>query len=224
MSIFNDVSASNTEDRNYPYHQFIKSPEKMGASSKGNLTALGNDIKALSNYVNVLVTGQSKAQEVSPMGNKYFMDTGATCTAPDGTTQPRNLYINNVPSGSIPLISSAMGVNLTQFEGLVPGVLEDLSYINPLKLFTAFSTGTDCQQITMETRDIKNATSEESKYVLNEDIADYNSCWFKERKNPITNKPCVEGMSLPHDPVIQLYMVSIGVLGIYIIFGLLRKK
>jgi hypothetical protein len=117
-----------------------------------------------------------------------------------------------------------MGVNLTQFEGLVPGVLEDLSYINPLKLFTAFSTGTDCQQITMETRDIKNATSEESKYVLNEDIADYNSCWFKERKNPITNKPCVEGMSLPHDPVIQLYMVSIGVLGIYIIFGLLRKK
>jgi hypothetical protein len=224
MSIYNDVSASNSEDHNYPYHQYIKPPADMGASSKGNLTALGNDVGALISYVGVLVSGKSNAQTVAPLGNKYFMSTGATCTAPDGSSQPRYLYINNVPSGSIPLISSAMGVNLTEFEGLVPGVLEDMAYINPLKLFTAFSKGTACQQITMETRDISNNTVDDSKYVLNDDIAEYNACWFKERKNPVTKKPCIEAMTLPKDPGVQLYTLCIGILGIYILHGLLKKR
>jgi hypothetical protein len=223
MSIFNDISASNSEDRNYPYHQYIKSPDQLGASSKGSITALGNDINAMKSYVGVLVTGHSKGQSVSPLGNKYFMDTGATCISPDGSTQPRSVYINNVPSGSIPLISSSMGVSMTNFEGLVPGVLEDLSYINPMKLFTAFSTGTDCQQITMETRDISNNVMDESKYVLNDDLSDYNSCWFKDKKNPVSNVKCVEAMSLPKDPMVQTYTTCIGLLGIYILYSLLRK-
>lgn len=204
MSIFNEVSASNSEDHNYPYHQYIKSPDSMGASSKGNLTALGNDIGALTSYVGVLVSGKSNGQAVSPLGNKYFMSTGGTCTAPDGTSQPRYVYINNVPDGEIPIISSAMGVNMTEFEGLVPGVLEDLAYINPLKLFTAFSEGTDCQEIEMEERDISNNITFESRYVLNDDIKDYNSCWFIEKKNPVTNVPCVEAMSV-YEKKIRFY-------------------
>ncbi len=227
MSIFNDVSSSNSQDNNYPYYKYIKTPDAMGASSKGTLTALGNDIGALTSYVGVLVSGKSNAQDVSPLGNKYFMSTGATCTASDGTSQPRYVYINNVPDGAIPLISSAMGVNLTEFEGLVPGVLEDLTYINPLKLFTAFSESTDCQEITMEVRDISNNVTEESHYVLNDDIRDYNSCWFNEKKNPVTNVPCIEAMSVENqihrDPILQLYTLCVGLLGIYIMFRLLKK-
>jgi hypothetical protein len=223
MSIFNEVSASNSEDRNYPYYKYIKSPDQLGASSKGSITALGNDINAMKSYVEVLVTGQTKGQTVSPLGNKYFMNTGTTCISPDGSTQPRNIYINNVPSGSIPFISSSMGVNMSNFKGLVPGVIEDLSYINPMKLFTAFSSGTDCQQITMETRDISNNVMDESKYVLNEDIIDYDACWFKDKKNPISKIKCVEAMTLPKDPMLQTYTTCIGLLGIYILYSLFRK-
>lgn len=221
MSIYNEVSASNSEDRNYPYYKYIRSPDALGASSKGNLTALGNDVKAITAYVGVLVTGQSNAQTVSPLGNKYFMDTGATCTAPDGSSQSRFVYINNIPSGSIPFMP---GVQMKNMQGLVPGALEDLSYINPMKLFTAFSKGTDCQQITMDTRDIQNSSTTETEYVLNEDIADYNPCWFPRGVNPVTNNACIQPMTLPRDTSVQLYAMSIGIVGIYVLFCLLRKR
>jgi hypothetical protein len=220
MSIHDEVAASNSEDRNYPYYKYIKSPEALGASSKGNLTALGNDVKAIIAYKEVLISGQSSAQTVAPLGNKYFMNTGATCTAPDGSTQSRYVYINNMPSGSIPFMSGAQIKNL---QGLVPGALEDMSYVNPIKLFTAFSKGTDCQQITMGTRDIDNNSMTESEYVLNDDIADYNPCWFPDKVNPVTKKACIEAMTLPRDPSVQLYATCIGIMGIYILFCLLRK-
>jgi len=224
MSISQDVST--TEDRNYPYHKYIKSPSDLGSSSAGNLTALGKDIDALKSYVDVLVSGDTKAHvgRIGPLGNKYFMKTGATCTAPDGTSQPRYIFVNNIPDGEIPFISSAMGKTTSQFKGLVPGVLGDISYINPLKLFSAFSEETSCQQITMETRDIQNATSTESQYVLNDDISSYNPCWFPNKKNPVTQESCKQGMTLPEDKSVQLYIVGIGIVGICILHRLLHNR
>ena len=162
---------------------------------------------------------------VIPTLKQYLLseiNTGATCTAPDGSTQTRYVYINNLSSGSIPFMQ---GVQLKKLKGLVPGALEDMSYVNPIKLFTAFSKGTDCQQITMDTRDIDNNTrTDESEYVLNDDIADYNPCWFQGGVNPVTKRSCIEAMTLPRDPSVQLYATCIGIMGIYILFCLLRKK
>jgi hypothetical protein len=210
------------EDRNYPYYKYIKTPTDLGSSSAGNLTALSKDIGAMKAYVDVLVTGDSKGHVggIRALGNKYFMETGASCNAPDGSKQPRYIFINNIPDGGIPFV----GQNTGQFKGLVPGVLGGITYINPFKLFTAFSQGTSCQQITMETRDIKNATSTESKYVLNDDIASYNPCWFSNKQNPITNEKCKEGMTLPKDKSTQLYFIGVGILGIYILHRLLHKR
>ena len=221
MSIFNEVSASNSEDRNYPYYKYIKSPSEIGVSTKGDLATLGTNIRAIGSYKNVLTDGgQNDAQRTWPLGNKYFMSTGATCTAPDGSEQPRYVYINNVTDGSVPLIA-ALG------KGLVPGTLLDMTYLNPMKLFTAFSKGTNCQQITMSTRDISNSEMTESQYVLNDDIADYSPCWFPNRVNPVTNKGCTESMTnrqLPPDPSVQLYATCIGIVGIYILYSLLRNR
>ena len=123
--------------------------------------------------------------------------------------------------GSVPLIA-ALG------KGLVPGTLLDMTYLNPMKLFTAFSKGTNCQQITMNTRDISNRDMTESQYVLNDDISDYNPCWFPNRVNPVTNAGCTESMTtqrqLPQDPSVQLYATCIGIVGIYILYSLLRNR
>jgi hypothetical protein len=223
------MSDSNT----YPYSNYILSPEKLGSSS--NPKALGNNVKALAAYVQVLVSGQSKAQKVSPLGNKYFMDTGGKCKDSTGAEQTRYVYINNVPDGNIPFISSAMGETMSSFEGLVPGVLGNIAYINPAKLFSAFSPETPCQKIKMPIRDISNNTTEEEKYVNESDIKEYNPCWFsttqvsknKSKKiNPVTNVECAEGMTtrtIHDDKMVQVYTASIYLLGAYILFRLVQK-
>jgi len=122
------------------------------------------------------------------------------------------VYINNIPSGS-----SA---------GLVPGILEGLSYVNPTKLFSAFSQSTNCQQITMDVKDISNNLTTQSYYVVDDDIKDYNPCWFKNRINPVTKKTCTtkEGMCIHDNPSIQLYKLILSILGIFILYSLLKKR
>ena len=177
----------------YDYSSQIKSPEEMGAGSKGDYTTLSKDIKAMQGYIDVLVSGNSKAQRIDgPLGNKYFLDTGGSCTSSQtGADVQRYTYINNVPDGTIPLISGAMGTKFTQYEGLVPGILEDLGYIDPSVLFGAFSTGsTDCREITMPVRDNDNNTGVESNYVAESDISTFDACWFEQKINPVTGAKC----------------------------------
>ena len=70
----------------YPYYKNIKTPKEIGMSSKGSLTALGNDINGLIQYVELLVSGNSKASATGkPLGNKFFLQTGAKCV--DTTTK-----------------------------------------------------------------------------------------------------------------------------------------
>jgi hypothetical protein len=210
-------------NENYPYHKYIKNPSQLGSSPKGDMITLGKNIGALQEYVGVLVSGHTKANVGGkPLGNKYFMNTTGTCTDNFGTEQKRYVFINNIPSGNIPLISSAMGQSLGQFEGLVPGILENIGYINPVKLFTAFTESNNCQQITMETKDVSNNIKMESQYVTNDDIKDYDPCWFPTKKNPVTNENCKEGMTNPPD--VMLYFVGLGGLGLYLMYKLLNKR
>ena len=209
--------------QNYPYSQYIKNPSQLGASTKGDMKTLGNNIGALQSYVGVLVSGHTKANVGGePLGNKYFMNTTGTCEDQNEIERERYVYINNVPDGNIPFISSAMGQTMDSFEGLVPGILGNIAYVNPMKLFTAFTATTECQQITMETKDISNNISKESRYVTNSDIKDYNPCWFPNKKNPVTNVKCKEGMTNPKE--ITVYFTGLGVLGVYLMYKLLNKQ
>jgi len=203
----------------YPYQDMIKEPSQIGVSDKGNLTALGNDIGAIQGYVNVLMSGDSKAQRASPLGNKFFFNTGTECTDLNGATQARFAYVNNIPDGKI------IG------KGLVPGILEDLAALNPSSLFNAFSGDKTCQEITMSTRDNSNNSRTESRYVLNSDIQTYNPCWFPTKRNPVSSAKC-EGMTnrrggdgpmIPDDPIVRLYMLGIGGITAYVMYRFMKK-
>ncbi len=141
----------------YNYVKFIKSPEDMGMSGDGNLNVLVKDIQGLVSYVQLLITGGGKANKTGqPLGNKFFLKTAGQCRElRSGQVVDRHMYINNQPTGNIPLLSDATGANFSTFEGLIPGVIGNLDAVNPLFLFSAFTEGQepDCVNVSLPTVD-----------------------------------------------------------------------
>jgi len=182
---------------NYKYYEYINTPADMGMSSNGSISSITKDIAGIIGYVTLLSSGGGRASKVAgPLGNKFFLETGAKCTdKATGELVTRSIYVNNQPDGSIPFISSGLGdVNFSSFKGLVPGTLSNLSQINPMQMFQAFMSGNnpECQAITMETIDVNNNKSQKTAFVTTNDIGAMSSCWFQNKKNPVSNNTCKE--------------------------------
>ena len=224
-------------DNNYPYYKYIKTPSQIGMSSKGDMKTLGKDMDGLINYVQILVSGKSKASTTGQaLGNKYFLKTDATCI--DNATKKnvdRYIYVNNVPSGNIPFISSGMGVNFSEFKGLIPGTLSNLNAFNPMALAQTVMAGSNptCTNLTMETIDIYNKKSKESHFVTLVDVQNMDPCSFPKKTNPITKSRCKETFEnmnnemyykIPDDILSQLYFTSLGALAIYILYCIMVKN
>jgi hypothetical protein len=223
----------------YPYYKYIKTPTEIGMSDKGTLSQMGKNIDGLIGYVELLVSGKSKASATGkPLGNKFFLKTGGKCTD-TSTAQDvdRYIYINNIPQGNIPFLSSGAGVNFSEFKGLIPGTISNLNAFNPMEMFQAFLAGSkpDCQELKMETVDIYNNKSTESHFVTLVDIKNMDPCTFQDKQNPLTGDKCKETFSnmddecyncykIPKDPIVQLYFASLGVFGIYLLYCIMAKN
>lgn len=233
-SALNDLDSLEEEilGPDYAYYKFIKNPGELGMGANGGKIA--TNIGGIISYVELLAAGKSKASKAGILGDKYFMKTGATCKDVDtGEDATRSLYINNVPDGSVPFISSMTGTNFKDFRGLVPGVITDMGNLNPLGIFKAFMLGSkpDCKSITMPVRDSNNVERKESAFVATADIQNMNACWFSNGKNPITGENCRESFAtykkrdqMPDDLLIQLYYGSLGLLGLYLLMRIVTKK
>jgi hypothetical protein len=230
----------------YLYYQNIKTPSEIGMSDNGTLQQMGKNIDGLIQYVQVLVSGKSGASSTgNPLGNKFFLPTGAKCLATDSCTNQndsstckqvdRYIYVNNVPTGNIPFISSGLGVNFSEFKGLIPGAMGNLNVLNPYAIMSSFLSGSTpkCQQITMQTISKDNVSSSETHYVTVADISNMDPCSFGNKKNPVSGKNCREtfttyidddGIPFPDDPITQIYYGSLGILGIYILYRIMQKS
>jgi hypothetical protein len=226
----------------YKYYDNINTPSAIGMSSDGSLDALSKDVNGLISYVQLLVEGTGKASKTgSPLGNKFFLKTGAKCTdvADKKTQQDRYIYINNVPLGNIPFISSGMGTNFKNFRGLIPGALSDLNAINPYSMMQSFLAGSSppCQKITMETIDVNNKHSSETHYATLIDIQNMDPCVFSDGKNPLTNVRCqqsfqnknddlneYEEIKMPDNLLVQFYFLGLSVLGVYILYRIGNRR
>jgi hypothetical protein len=231
----------------YPYYNNIRSPSQIGMSDEGSMKALGKDIDGLINYVKILVDGKGSASTTGqPLGNKFFLKTGAKCLNTDTNQEvDRYIYVDNVPDGSIPFISQGMGVNFSEFRGLIPGAISDLNVLNPYTIMQSFLVGATppCQKLTMQTIDVNNNKSSETHYVTLVDIQNMNPCIFENGKNPISGKQCrqafqniteksdektvenqnIEHSKLPQDPLAQIYFLSLSAVAIYILYRLVEK-
>lgn len=226
---------------NYKYFDFINSPEQMGMSADGSISAITNDIAGLIGYVQVLSSGGGRASQVNgPLGNKFFLETGAQCKdTGSGEMVTRSLYVNNVPDGTIPFITQGLGVKMSEFKGLIPGTMGNLAQINPIQMFSAFTSGTNpaCQFIEMETIDVNNTKKMGNGYVTVNDIANMDAEWFPSKQKPIINTPPPskkEGFTgklhpadyatMPNDVFVKLYYSSLSVLVLYIFIKLFQKR
>ena len=64
----------------YKYFKQINTPSEIGMSSEGSISTLTYDIVGLINYVKLLAEGGGSASKVDgPLGNKFFLRTGAKC-------------------------------------------------------------------------------------------------------------------------------------------------
>jgi hypothetical protein len=207
----------------YPYYKYIKSPEQLGMSDKGTLVQMGKDIKGLISYTEVLVSGKSEASKTGqPLGNKYFKNTGGKCKDPSGKEQDRYIYINNVPDGSIPFISSGMGINFSDFRGLIPGVIGNIGALNPAALLNAFVAGTTpaCKKITMQTIDNNNIKGTGTYYVATVDIPKGATLGFSNMAN---DNETINSIQIPDDIVSQAFFASIGGIGLFILYRIMVK-
>lgn len=231
----------------YPYYKNIKNPSQIGMSDNGTLQQTAQDINGLIQYVELLVTGNSQASATGgPLGNKFFLQTGAKCAATDKCSNPndsstcesvdRYIYVDNVPQGNIPFISSGLGVDFSEFKGLIPGAMGNLNVLNPFAIMRAFMSGSTppCQEITMQTIDVNNNSSSETNYVTLTDIQSMDPCTFSNGKNPVTGASCQETFQtgvgkdaspvMSDDPMDQLYFASLGLIGLYILYRFMEKS
>lgn len=245
QEVLNDAQGVEQEllGPSYPYYKNIKTPAQIGMSSNGSIQQMAKDIDGLINYVEVLVSGGGSASSTGqPLGNKFFLLTGAKCAAIDSCSNSsdpstcqqvdRYIYVDNVPSGNIPFISSGLGVDFSEFKGLIPGAMSNLNVLNPFAIMKSFLAGSTppCQPLTMQTIDVSNNISSETQYVTLADISSMDPCTFSNGTNPVTQANCQETfqnyneIKMPNDPLAKAYFASLGILGIFILYRLMEKS
>jgi hypothetical protein len=222
----------------YAYYDKINTPSEMGMSSKGSFSSVSKNIAGLVNYTELLVSGKGGASKTGgPLGPQFFLKTGQQCTTETGDLTDRYLYISHKPTGNIPFISSGLGVDFTEFEGLIPGTFSNLNDLNPIAMFRAFISGSNpvCQPLTMETTPTStndNKTSQ-TEYVTINDISAMDPCIFSisGKTNPINGNKCKEAFqSSPYeikkdvDMNVTLFYGSMSILGLYLLIKFMEKN
>jgi hypothetical protein len=240
-NVFKEVDnmQSSFMGKTYPYWKNIKSPSALGMSADGNLGALSRDIGGLIQYVEVLVSGKGASTTGGPLGNKFFLKTGLGKCTDVATNKPvdRYIYVNNIPGGNIPLISSGMGVNFSEFKGLIPGTMSNLNVLNPFDIMKSFASGASppCAAVNLETVTTDNVRGSETHFVAIADLKSMDPCWFPNGQNPYNNSSCKETFenqnkeeeeedNFPKNIYTQLYYASVGILTMFLIYRLMLKK
>ena len=126
----------------YKYYKFIRTPKEMGMNTKGSMKQVHDNVASLINYGEVLISGKGPASATgTALGNKYFIKTGGQCKAAGSKVGTglveRYAYIDNVPTGNIPLSKNSF-IQFQEYKGLIPGMMKGIADINTSKLFRGF--------------------------------------------------------------------------------------
>ena len=221
----------------YNYGAFINSPDEMGMTTTVDgwgIDTIGDNFGGLIPYIELLVSGTTNASKAvglrnndlkhQPLGNAYIYPSGLTCKDPRNPTQDISamMYMNNVPLGNIPFLSSFTG-DLKELRGLVPGVFEDLNGFNPREFMYAMEVNSSDTCIMVQLP-ITNITEDGNNYESSKPPTEYSPlfpmfrrfaslidpCLFHPvngvRTNPVTNAICSGGMANANAPPTEGFM------------------
>ena len=132
-SVSGGTGSSQIMGPSYSYVDNVQSPSSLGVGGDGTISQLARNTTGIVTYVQNLISGPA-------LGNRFFINTGGSCIASDGSTQSRYNYVNNVTDAAEALPESMrrdLGGLASDFNGLIPGMIEDIGGLNPLNLFAS---------------------------------------------------------------------------------------
>lgn len=204
-SIFSDLTGSIDQvlGPGYDYAARIPAPSAMGVSSDGTIDATMGDISALAGYAGYLVTGPN-------LGNKYFMNTGAQCTAPSGASVDRWHYIDN--SNDQPMASGSLAAFASgELQGMIPGLIAAVGDLNPMNLLGALVRpgNAACQQVTCPTGDVTGTMTTDTQYVLQDDVPGLTANYGCSVKEGFASRPPAARAPAPLLPIAAILLVTL---------------
>ena len=229
----------------FSYSKIIKSPANFNAGPGSG--QFGQNMRALNSYTDLLLTSDTEANclRPSPLGDQFFLKTSATCKDPNsGEKVSRYIYVSHQPehsSNNDPLNSSSADGGSYRFDGLIPGIINNMFNLNIFGIFSAFSQddNPDCVLVELSsTRDLPgnicssstNYNTYNTRFISKNDAEKVDPCSFRNGQNPYNKKYCqynVEGLenmaSIPNDSLVYLYYTLFGAVGIYVLFCFVKK-
>jgi hypothetical protein len=143
----------------YSYADEMMSPREIGIKRDGSFDGIMRAVAGINYYADTIGFGEStmyaKSQnfQQSPLGIRYFLDTGATCS--NGAKMYE--YVDTVPKGLGGRVGEEVkAMGLPQLRGLGPGIVEDAaSALNPVPLMNAMVRGgyARCKQVSLPVGD-----------------------------------------------------------------------
>ena len=124
----------------FSFSDELPTPHEIGVYQGGSVDAIVGAMQGVNYYTDAIGFGSKTGfnpRDLSPMGIRYFMKTGAICS--NGAAMHE--YLNSTPRGDLlgKRVSDALAQEgLPQMRGLAPGILEDArDALNPFPIFRA---------------------------------------------------------------------------------------
>ena len=174
-------------------------------------------------------------KNTGPLGNKYFINSDVDCKTEDGRDVKRHIFVNNQPSGNIPFLKELTGDGALP-RGLIPGLMSNVARLNPIKLLSAFNPEVGeaalCKERTVkEIRQRDNGTHRTETVKVYMTDGDYNdaladgletfSSIYNDNDDP---QPDDNYSKMPDDTLMQIYLSTLTLTGMYILLKFMNKR
>ena len=159
------LPTANTQDMSPPDYNFadeLPFPDQVGVRRGGSLNDVSSAVSGIAFYTDMIGFGSPSSGltrnlpiKPYPMGVNYFTRTSTKCS--NGADMW--VYINGIPKGDLfgkKVAESLQRLNLPNFRGLAPGILEDArDGLNPVPIVNSvFGTGyAKCKEVTLPVGD-----------------------------------------------------------------------
>jgi hypothetical protein len=174
-------------------------------------------------------------KNTGPLGNKYFINSGIDCKTPEGKDATKYIFVNNQPSGNLPFLDKLVGEGGMP-RGLIPGLMSNVARLNPIKLLSALKPeigdAAECKERTVkEIRQRDNGTHRTDMVKVYMTDGDYNealadgletfSSIYGDNDDP---RPDDNYSKMPDDTLIQIYLSTLTITGMYILLKFMNKR